>query len=160
VEQEIFTPIGMARSGYFAMNQLPEKTAWGYIEEDEGWRTNIYNLPIIGASDGGAFTTAPDLATLWDAFWGYKILSKEMVETYIKPYVKAETEGEHKYYGHGIWIYNEDGQNYEEYIIGCDAGVSFKSGVIRSKDLQITVISNTTDGAWPILKDVGKIVRL
>ena len=39
------------------MNRLPERTALGYIEEAEGWRTNIYNLPIVGASDGGAYTT-------------------------------------------------------------------------------------------------------
>ena len=82
VTQEVFAPAGMTRSGYCAMNKLPEKTAFGYIEEGDGeWRTNIYNLPIIGASDGGAFTTAHDLAKLWDAFWGYEILSQEMVET-------------------------------------------------------------------------------
>ena len=68
VEQAIFQAIGMQRSGFFAFDQLPEQTAFGYIEEAGGWRTNIYNLPIIGASDGGAYTTADDLATLWKAF--------------------------------------------------------------------------------------------
>ncbi len=74
VEQTIFKPIGMHQSGYFAMNKLPEKTALGYIEEPDGWRTNIYNLPVVGASDGGAFTTVQDLATLWQAFWSYAIV--------------------------------------------------------------------------------------
>ena len=69
VEQAIFKAIGMNRSGFFAFNQLPEKTAFGYIEEADGWRTNIYSLPIVGASDGGAYTTVDDLATLWKAFW-------------------------------------------------------------------------------------------
>ncbi len=89
VEKEIFAPIGMERSGYFAMNRLPEGTAFGYVEEEGGWRTNIYNLPIIGASDGGAYTTIRDMERLWDAFWGYQILSKEMVEIYSAPYVEA-----------------------------------------------------------------------
>jgi CubicO group peptidase (beta-lactamase class C family) len=159
VEQEIFRAIGMNQSGYFALNQLPEKTAMGYVEEAEGWRTNIFDLPIVGASDGGAFTTVHDLATLWNAFWGYEILPKGWVEIYARPYVKAETEGEHTYYGHGLWIYEEEGRNREEYIVGCDAGVSFKSSVDRVKELQVTVISNTTDGVWPILRDIDTALK-
>ena len=63
VERALFQDLGMERSGFFAFNQLPEQTALGYIEEGDGWRTNIYNLPSIGASDGGAYTTADDVAT-------------------------------------------------------------------------------------------------
>jgi CubicO group peptidase (beta-lactamase class C family) len=159
VEQAIFKPIGMNQSGYFAMNKLPEKTALGYIAEAEGWRTNIFNLPIIGASDGGAFTTVQDVATLWEAFWGYELLSKELVEIYTQAYVKAETEGEHRYYGHGLWICEDDSRNREEYFTGCDAGVSFNSSVNRVKELQVTVISNTTDGAWPVLRDIDSALN-
>jgi len=159
VEQAIFKAIGMNRSGYFALNQLPEKTALGYIEEAGGWRTNIYNLPIVGASDGGAFTTAHDLATLWKSFWEYAILPKELVEIYAQPYMKAEMEGEQTYYGHGLWLSETAGRRWEVYITGCDAGVSVKSGVIRDDDLQVTVISNTTHGAWPILKDMDMVLK-
>jgi len=122
VEQAIFKAIGMKRSGYFALNQLPEKTALGYIEDAGGWRTNIYNLPMIGASDGGAFTTIDDLATLWKAFWGNEILPRELVEVYAAPYVKAETEGEGRYYGHGLWIDVDPSGQPEVYMTGWDAG--------------------------------------
>lgn len=159
VEQVIFKPIGMNQSGYFALNKLPEKTALGYVEEAQGWRTNIYNLPIVGASDGGAFTTVHDVTTLWKAFWRYEIVPKELVEIYAQPYVKAEKEGEHTYYGHGLWIWEDAGRNREEYISGCDAGVSFKSSVNRGNELQVTVISNTTDGAWPVLKDIDRAMK-
>ncbi len=152
VTQEVFAPAGMTRSGYFAMNKLPENTAFGYIEEEDGeWRTNIYNLPIIGASDGGAYTTAYDLARLWDAFWGYKLLPQEMVELYTQSYSKTESEGPYEYYGHGIWIHDDDEWGRETYITGCDAGVSMRSGVIRATDMLVTVLSNTTEGAWPVL---------
>ena len=154
VDQAIFKAIGMNQSGYFALNKLPEKTATGYVEEAEGWRTNIYNLPIVGASDGGAFTTVQDIATLWNAFWGYEILPKELVEIYAKPYVKAKTGREHTYYGHGLWICEDESRNRKEFITGYDAGVSFKSSVNRAKELQVTVISNTTGGAWPVLRDI------
>jgi CubicO group peptidase (beta-lactamase class C family) len=159
VEQAIFKPIGMNQSGYFSLNKLPEKTALGYVEEAQGWRTNIYNLPIVGASDGGAFTTVHDVTTLWKAFWSYEILPKDLVEIYAQPYVKAESEGEHTHYGHGLWIWEAEGRNREEYITGGDAGVSFKSSVNRGNELQVTVISNTTDGAWPVLRDIDSAVK-
>jgi CubicO group peptidase (beta-lactamase class C family) len=159
VEQAIFKAIGMNRSGYFALNKLPENTALGYVEEAEGWRTNIYNLPIVGASDGGAFTTVQDIEILWEAFWGFEILPKALVEIYTQPYMKAETKREHTYYGHGLWIYEDEGQNREEFITGCDAGVSFRSSVNRGKELQVTVISNTTDGAWPVLRDIDSALK-
>jgi CubicO group peptidase (beta-lactamase class C family) len=156
VEQAIFGPIGMARSGFFALNKLPERTALGYVEEEGGWRTNIFNVPIVGASDGGAYTTVRDLATLWDAFWSHEILSQEMVEIYVEPYVRVK---EHRYYGHGVWIYDEEGADREDYIIGSDAGVSFYSSTRRGRQMQTTVISNTSDGAWPILNDIEATVE-
>ena len=159
VEQAIFRAIGMNQSGYFAFSQLPERTALGYIEEAGGWRTNIYTLPIVGASDGGAYTTVRDLATLWKAFWGCEVLPQEMVEVFSAPFVKAETEGEHTYHGHGLWLSKAPGREHEVYITGCDAGVSFRSSVSRDDDLQITVMSNTTHGAWPILKDIHAALK-
>ena len=159
VEKEIFAPIGMESSGYFAMNQLPERTALGYIEDEDGWRTNIYNLPIIGASDGGAYTTVYDIEKLWNAFWGYQILSKEMVEIFTAPHVEATGEGVNKFYGHGIWIRKGAGLDTEEYIVGEDAGVSFYSGITRVNNLLVTIISNTDSGAWPILRVTDQELR-
>jgi CubicO group peptidase (beta-lactamase class C family) len=159
VEQAIFKAIGMNHSGYFALNKLPEQTAMGYVEEEEGWRTNIFNLPIVGAADGGAFTTVSDITALWKAFWGYQILPKELVEIYAQPYVKAETEGEHRYYGHGLWIAEAEGCHRKEYMTGCDAGVSFMSSVNRVNEMQITVISNTTNGAWSVLRDIDTTLK-
>ena len=159
VEQAIFQAIGMQQSGYFAFNQLPEQTALGYIEEAGSWRTNIYNLPIVGASDGGAYTTAADVATLWKAFWENEIVPQDLVRLYATPYMKAETEGEATYYGHGLWIdKGTDGQP-EVYIIGGDAGVSFRSSVKQASGLQVTVLSNTTNGAWPVLRDIETTLK-
>ena len=122
VEQAIFKAIGMDQSGYFAMNKLPEKTALGYVEEPQGWRTNIYNLPIVGASDGGAFTTVEDIATLWKAFWGYEILPKALVEIYTQPFVKAETKRGHTLMAMGSGFMGTRATKREEFITGADAG--------------------------------------
>jgi CubicO group peptidase (beta-lactamase class C family) len=160
VAGRVFEPVGMTDSGYFAMNKLPARTAFGYVEEEDGWRTNIYDLPIIGASDGGAFTTVEDMTKLWDAFWAGEILSPEMVAIYAEPYAQAGAEGEHITYGHGLWIYADETRGVREtYIEGCDAGVSFRSGRSREQELEVTVISNTTGGAWPVLGAIDEITR-
>ncbi len=159
VESEILEPAGMSRSGYFAMNKLPGNTAFGYVEEDDGWRTNIYDLPIIGASDGGAFTTVGDMTKLWDAFWAYRILPEEIVNIFTRSHSAVGAEGKDIHYGHGIWIYDNGRGIREEYVEGCDAGVSFRSGRNRGGDLEVTVISNTTSGVWPILWEIDAVTR-
>lgn len=156
VTERILGPCGMEDSGFFSLDRLPEQTALGYIDSEDGsWRTNVYNLPVIGGSDGGLFTTVQDIHTLWTHFLGGKIISPELVEAYIKPRVKAETEGENIYYGRGIYIYQEPGNTPVEFIQGCDAGVSFNSTFNRTRELLITQISNTTEGVWKIMENIN-----
>jgi CubicO group peptidase (beta-lactamase class C family) len=152
VEQEVLAPAGMHRSGFFAMNRLPEQTAFGYVKDQHGWRTNIYNLPIVGASDGGMYTTAADLDRLWQAFWDGAIVPPELVEIYARPFVSAATEGPGLSYGHGLWLRERPDASRTVFITGGDAGVSFRSSVNRASGLRVSVISNTSDGAWPILR--------
>ncbi len=152
VTRSIFEPLGMRRSGYFALNRLPEDTALGYVEEPGGWRTNVYDLPIVGASDGGAFTTLEDVGKLWAAFWGNAILSRELVEVFTAPFVRAAAKRAETYSGHGIWIRRYADGRREFFLPGCDAGVSVETSVDREAGLRVTVMSNTTRGAWPILE--------
>ena len=151
VEEQIFAPCGMTDSGYFAMNALPERTAYGYMKSDNGWKTNIFNLPIIGASDGGAFTTVGDMQKFWQALLTGKILRRDLLELFFTPYQRAESEGEDVYYGHGFWSYAVPEKEPLPYLVGCDAGVSFLSQIQRSQDRIITIISNTMGGAWPLV---------
>jgi CubicO group peptidase (beta-lactamase class C family) len=158
VTQEILEPIGMERSGFFWLNNLPEKTAVGYLNDSAGRRSNIYNLPIVGGSDGGVFTTAQDISVLWKAFFDFQIISKELVEHYCQPSIKAESEGENVYYGYGLWI-RQDENTREHYILGGDAGVSFKSSINRAQNLQTTIISNTTNGVWEVRREIETALR-
>jgi len=155
VARTILEPTGMHRSGFFALNQLPDETALGYVESGGTWHTNVYNLPVVGASDGGMFTTVHDLTLLWQAFWRHELLSRDLVEIYSNPCVPAEPDHSNTSYGHGLWIREEPGRR-DVYMTGCDAGVSFKSTVDRDRDLQITIISNTTDGAWPMFREIDR----
>jgi CubicO group peptidase (beta-lactamase class C family) len=154
VAQEVLAPAGMQRSGFFAMNRLPEQTAFGYVKDADGWRTNIYNLPIVGASDGGMYSTLHDLDRLWQAFWAGTIIPPDLVERYARPIVSATSEGPNLAYGHGLWLRQEPDQSQTVYVLGGDAGVSFRSSMNRTTGLHVTVISNTSDGAWPILRAI------
>lgn len=82
VEEQVFTPCGMTDSGFFAMNELPERTAYGYLKAEPAWKTNIYNLPIVGASDGGAFTTAGDMRRLRRAILAGKVVQRDLLESF------------------------------------------------------------------------------
>ena len=152
IQENIFELCDMSESGFFAMDRLPERTALGYIDDDEGWRTNIFNLPIVGSSDAGAFTTVKDIDKLWTAFFEGKILSKRLTKLFLEKAVKDE---DNRFYGHGIWIYHEEGSNPVHYLMGWDAGVSFKS-TCPSSDSVITVISNMSAGAWAINRAIMK----
>jgi hypothetical protein len=56
---------------------------------------------------------------------------------------------ERKTYGLGFWLHPSSGAVILE---GMDAGVSFRSVHDPRSDLTHTVISNTTDGAWPLAR--------
>ena len=90
---------------------------------------------------------------------GEWILPKALVELYATPYVQAEAEETSTYYGHGLWIDEAMAGQRGVYITGGDAGVSFKSSVLRTGDRQITVISNTSNGAWPLLRDIEWVLE-
>lgn len=149
---EILVQVKMTNSGFFRLDQLPGNTAIGYVELEEGYRSNVFGLPIIGCGDGGMFTTLDDMYIFWEALYNGDIISKELVELFIEPFIKeSDEEDEQTYYGHGVWMYAPDKKRQELYIEGCDAGVSFRSGLIHDKDIVYTVISNTTEGAWDIV---------
>lgn len=153
IEQEILKPLNMYSSGFYPMNKLPQNVATGYITEENGWRSNIYNLPIVGGGDGGLFTCLEDLYTLWDGLFSGVLIEKMILDEMFSAKIKTKAESD-SYYGYGVWRVDALGISTEEYIMGADAGISFKSAIVREQNLIYTVISNTGEGAWPILKTI------
>src|SRR5690606_12546631 len=74
VEENIFSRAGMGKSGYFRLDRLPKEAAFGYIEEENSWRTNQYAIPVKGGPDGGAFVTAGDMAAFWERLMDFTLL--------------------------------------------------------------------------------------
>ena len=129
VERHVLRACGMASSGFFALDRLPGGTARGYLPtEDGGWRTNAYAIPIVGGADGGAYTTARDLAALWDALLGHRLVGEATLERMLAPHWRADPDGDETHYGYGIWIARCEGQPDAYAMVGDDPGVYFRSG--------------------------------
>lgn len=147
VAERIFRPCGMTRSGYFAMDALPDNTALGYLSENETDRhTNIYSVPLIGGGDGGAFTTAEDMRLFWTSLLAGKILSQDWLDRFLAPSVQMGERDDSWYYGRGVYLRQED-ENWIVSVEGCDPGASLESMVWPGDGVILTVLSNTTEGA-------------
>jgi CubicO group peptidase (beta-lactamase class C family) len=141
--KEVLGPAGMDHSGFFAFNQLPERTAHGYIDLPDGsWKTNIYNVPIRGGGDGGMYTTAADLDSFWRAFNGFRIVSEQITRAMLSPKARVNESTE---YGYGIYLGGRLSES-AQFIVGGDAGVGFDSRYFPDQDLVISILSNATDG--------------
>ncbi|WP_025681339.1 serine hydrolase domain-containing protein [Paenibacillus massiliensis] len=158
VERHIFAPSGMSSSGYFAMDNLPRHTALGYIQNDDGsWRTNIFSVPVKGGADGGAYVTAPDMLSFWNALMSGKLLGHELLQQLLTPHVHEQDES---YYGYGIWIEQQEKEIRKYHLMGFDPGVSFVSAVYPQHDLKLVITSNQSRGPYPIMKTIEEILRL
>jgi CubicO group peptidase (beta-lactamase class C family) len=160
IRENIFSPAGMSDSGYFATDRLPSRTALGYIEDKSGggWRTNIFAVPIIGGADGGAYTTAPDMARFWSALLGHKLLSKELTAKMMRVHVEAKSEGEGKFYGYGVWITKKHANIGSYYVTGWDPGVAMVSEYFPASDVLLTVIGNANKPVFPVYRAILGVV--
>lgn len=156
IAQHVFAPAQMSDSGYYAFNALPEDTACGYKMSENGrFQTNIYNLPIRGASDGGAYTTTADMQKFWQAFLNNEILPHELTTLFITPQVKLSEAVD---YGYGVYLSQINDQR-TIYLVGEDAGVSFRSRCIPERELIINILSNKSEGENVIRDVIAKTLR-
>ena len=147
VADRVVEPAGMTVTGFPRSDELLGSDAIGYIPTENGWRTNQLHLPVRGSGDGGAFSTVGDIAVFWPALYAGRIVPRPVVEEMIRP--RNDVPAESKRYGLGFWIRADRDTAMLE---GYDAGVSFRSAYDPTSELLYTVISNTSAGAWPIVK--------
>jgi CubicO group peptidase (beta-lactamase class C family) len=106
----------------------------------------MLHLPLLGTGDGGIYTTAADCSALWNALFSGRIVSPELVAEMVRPHSDWPEESER--YGLGFHL---DATSDTAWLEGHDAGVSFASLHQPSSALICTVISNWSEGAWPIV---------
>jgi CubicO group peptidase (beta-lactamase class C family) len=144
VGRRVCEPAGMRDTAFLRSDELPGGAALGYLTVD-GSRTNVFHLPVRGNGDGGIYSTAADVSSLWSALFAGRIVSKDWVAEMVRPH--SEWPEESKRYGLGFHLHASTDVVMLE---GYDAGVSFSSMHDPTSSTTYTVISNTSEGAWPL----------
>ncbi|MCM2983934.1 serine hydrolase [Niallia sp. FSL W8-0951] len=151
IEENIFKKVGMQNSGYYELDALPKNTALGYIDlPNNKWRTNIYSLPAKGGADGGAFVTALDMSSLWNALLTNQLLSDEYTSKLLTPFI--QTKKSTGFYGYGLWIEKKENAIFKYHIMGYDPGVNFHSAFYPKSQIHTVICSNKSEGAFEVSK--------
>lgn len=152
VRDLVCRPAGMTNTAFLRSDELPGDAAVGYLS-GEGLRSNIFHLPVLGSGDGGLYSTAADISSLWVAMFDGRIVPLATVADMIRPRSTADTYR----YGMGFWLRPAGTAVLLE---GYDAGASFRSVHDPTRAMTHTVVSNTTDGAWPVTDTVAESLSL
>lgn len=161
VNAHIFDRAGMTESGFFRSDQLPERTATAYIRDaDRTLRSNVFAVPVIGAPDGGAYTTAADMEEFWRSLFGYRLLKQELTEQVFYPHVRTQLAAPESYYGLGLWMDGEPEAVHCWFVTGYDPGVAFNSAYYPGSDVMLTILANTNQATWPLLKQLELALKL
>lgn len=144
VQERVLDPAGMADTAFERSDRLPAGAAIGYLADG---RSNVLHLPVRGAGDGGVYSTVRDLESLWQALFAGRILPLAVVDRLVAPRSTLRDGGPR--YGLGFWLRSD---RETVMLEGSDAGVSCRTVCDRPSGLMYTVISNTSSGAWPIVK--------
>jgi CubicO group peptidase (beta-lactamase class C family) len=146
VRQRVCQPAGMHDTEFLRSDELPGCAALGYLTVD-GSRTNVFHLPVRGSGDGGIYSTVADIDSFWRAFFAGRIVSVDWVAEMVRS--RSDVPRQSMRYGLGFWLH----QSSKALVLeGSDAGVSFRSVFDPVRGITHTVISNTSDGAWPIAR--------
>lgn len=136
VLERVCAPAQMTDTAFLRSDDLPDRAARGYLRVDGRWRSNVFHVPVRGHGDGGIYTTAHDVAALWEAFFAGRIVSPSWVAEMTRP--RSEL------YGLGFWLREPSGTVTLE---GRDTGVLFRSDHDPAGGSTRTLLSNTSEGA-------------
>jgi len=147
VRRRVCEPAGMRDTAFLRSDELPGRAALGYLTADDASRTNVFHLPVRGSGDGGIYSTAADISSFWRAFFAGEIVPADRAADMVR--ARGELPSKSFAYGLGFWL---PASTDAVMLEGSDAGVSFRSVHDPRAEVTQTVISNTTEGAWPLAR--------
>ena len=145
VQSRVCERAGMPDTAFLRSDGLPARTARGYLEGNGRWRTNVFHVPLHGSGDGGIYSTAADIRSLWTAFFDGRIVSHDWVAEMVRP--RSDDPSRSRRYGLGFWLHESTDAVL---LTGMDAGISLSSKHDPRSSLTRTVISNTSRGTRPV----------
>ena len=145
VDRRVCVPAGLERTAFLRSDEPPGDAATGYLGHDSD-RTNVLHLPVRGVGDGGLSTTAADLHLFWQALFAGRVVARDTLGSMVRRRHDVPSEG--KRYGLGFWLHATGPAVILE---GMDSGVSFRSTHDPATGVTVSVLSNTSWDAWPVL---------
>ena len=82
IEEHIIKPLNLTHTGFYRSDSLPKNTAIGYMNYLLNPTANYFHMPVIGAADGGLYSSAADMAKFWQGVFDCKLFSKEMLDKF------------------------------------------------------------------------------
>ena len=152
VRTRVCDPAGMPDTEFLRSDEPRNRVALGYLD-GESLQTNVLHLPVRGSGDGGVCTTAADVHALWSALHAGRIVPADRLAQMVRP--RSDVPSESMRCGLGFWLHPTS----DAVILdGADAGVSFRSVDDAATGVTHTVLSNTTEGAWPVARRLGELL--
>lgn len=174
VTDDIFRPLGMLHTKFYAMDEVNENMAEGYVAcyDDKNhfikWKKNIYSYPPIGSPDGGVYASAQDL----DLF--IRNLKKNMLLTerytdmlftphsaFVKPYSKwkmvpdATIRNGYAFefveIGGNVFCMRKDGLND-----GVSAMLTYYPGI----DTTVIILCNQDCNIWQMHREIQTVLYM
>jgi len=148
LQENIFTPLSMNDSGYDHHGEIIKNRATGYEKQGNEFVNSIYIDMSIPYAAGSLYSTVEDLY-LWDqALYTNKMLSKEYMALYFKPYIPAWGNS-HYAYGWGVGKDVIGNTTDSIYTISHGGGINgFNTNISRSpSDKTLIVLLNNTGRA-------------
>ncbi|HEX4982043.1 MAG TPA: ThuA domain-containing protein [Ilumatobacteraceae bacterium] len=153
VRQRVCAPAGMHDTDFLRSDELRGGVALGYVQVAGAWRTNVFHLPVLGNGDGGIYSTLADMHALWTALFAGRIIAPDLVAEMVRAH--SEPPERERRYGLGFWL-NPSGPALM--LEGYDAGVSFRTTHDPAREITHTVVSNTSEGAWPLVERLNELL--
>jgi CubicO group peptidase (beta-lactamase class C family) len=169
VRREVFEPLGMARSGFWALDAIVPELAIGYLppsadaepgSPESTWRTNVFAVPAMGGPDGGGQTTVEDLVSLLDGLTG----RGGSADAFLTPETRAYLIGPHIRSDHGVFrfgcgvIHVGDGESARFGHTGEDPGASARAWTYPATGERVAVVSNLTEGAGGVTRRIDALL--
>jgi CubicO group peptidase (beta-lactamase class C family) len=155
VYDEIFTRAGMTDAGFYDRRDAAPRLAEGWDRDADGlWRASLFAAPPIGSPAEGAQATAGDLVRFAQALRAGELLNPELSGEFLIPQVSLDEDTS---YGFGLeFDLNRNGTTHSWYSDGIGAGAS---GILRhyvDQGLDLVVLSNSEEGAWPVVRELDE----
>lgn len=142
LQQHVFTPLGMAHSGYDSASKILPKRASGYEQGPEGL-VNARTISMTRPQGAGALYSTVDDLNLWDqALYTDKLVKQPLLQ---QSFVRHKAlDGSPQPYGYGWMMADLQDVPSQEHSGGIEG---FSSYIIRipSEQVYVTVLANSAE---------------